>query len=110
MENAEIPAYLLAIRERLTNNLSAFLHEQDLASDQNVSVSKLQKDFAHYFGLNFQDFQTETKMQAAAKLLTESRQSIKRISRNLGYNSPEAFSRAFRKFKGKTPSLYRKNH
>jgi two-component system response regulator YesN len=108
MESTGIPAYLDEIRQRIEDHLKEFLNETDLAGQFNVSVSKLQHDFTHFLGCNFQEYQTKLKMEAAKKLLTE-KQPIKRIAREVGYNSGEAFSRAFKRITGKAPSAYRKN-
>lgn len=53
-------------------------------------------------------FRNSLRVHHATLLLTESSQSIERISGMLGFESPEYFRRIFKRFQGLTPSEYRR--
>jgi AraC-like DNA-binding protein len=47
-------------------------------------------------------------MQAAARLLLETRATVASIALDVGYESEAAFSRAFRRLVGKPPAAWRR--
>jgi AraC-like DNA-binding protein len=50
---------------------------------------------------------TRWRMQLAAKRLNESDAKVASIAQEVGYDSEAAFSRAFKKFSGRSPSEWR---
>jgi AraC-like DNA-binding protein len=48
------------------------------------------------------------RMQAAARLLLETRATVASIALDVGYESEAAFSRAFRRLVGKPPASWRR--
>ncbi len=61
-------------------------------------------------GISFSDYLTERRMEAAKRLLRESRYSVREIAERVGYVETAYFSRLFKKQVGLKPSQYRKLH
>lgn len=82
----------------------------DLAEYMNMSqgyVSRLFKKLNHS---NFKDYLTQIRINKAAQMLCDNPQdSIADIAKNVGFNSSDAFSKAFVKVIGIKPGEYRKN-
>ncbi len=58
---------------------------------------------------NFLDYVSSIRMREAETLLRTSDMSITDISYNTGFNSIQSFNRIFKKFRGVTPTEYRKS-
>ena len=50
------------------------------------------------------------RMQAASRLLLETRASVAAIALDVGYDSEAAFARAFKRQAGKPPATWRREH
>ncbi len=91
----------------------AFLYEyasltlSSLASRLNLSTRQTQRLLTEHYGMNFQSKKTEAKMSAAALMLKLPDKTITGIADELGYSSVEHFSSAFKKYYGKSASMYR---
>jgi AraC-like DNA-binding protein len=80
---------------------------QHYAEASGLSVSQFSYLFKQHTGLSPMSYQSEVRMQRACELLDTTEDSIKSIARQLGYEDPLYFSRAFRKCTGLSPSQYR---
>lgn len=75
-----------------------------LASTNVKYVSQAVNEFA---GVNFRTFINNYRVRHACRLIEENPAiSAAELGDNVGFQSPSAFIAAFRKFTGKTPSLY----
>ena len=92
------------------NNLRERFTVEDLAKECYFSVSGLQKLFRYVFGISVGRILVKTQVGVATHELVNSRRSITYIALTYRYTSPEAFSRAFIKFWGISPSAFRKEH
>ncbi len=81
---------------------------EKLASFANMTIATLERRFNEYLGITPQRFLLETRMAAAAKLLQHSPLPITEIAYQVGYQNNTSFSRAFKNYTGKAPSLFRK--
>ena len=79
----------------------------DLASNANVSRSLLDERFLQVLGRSPIRYLTEWRMHVTEGLL-DSDISVLSVARRVGYDSEEAFSRAFRRAHGLSPSHWRK--
>ena len=64
--------------------------------------------FKEQTGVYFSDFIEEVRMDRASELLSEQDMPINNIAKVVGYSSVKAFSRAFKRVNGVSPSDYRK--
>lgn len=85
---------------------SRFYHLDDVADRLNLSVRTLTRRL-HDEGTSFREIQCEARLEMAKRQLRESTVPIKVVSANAGFSNLSAFSRAFRKYAGVTPSEYR---
>lgn len=56
------------------------------------------------------EYLTQWRMYRAAGLLLAGTRSLVEIVKSVGYQSEVAFSKAFKRWAGKSPSLYRASH
>ena len=86
------------------------LSVEELAQSCYVSVSGLQKLFKYVFACSVYEYIAKRKLTQAAYDLTHTDDSITEIALAYHYDSPEVFSKAFKRFWGILPSVYRKEH
>lgn len=80
----------------------------DIADYVSVNRSYLSTLFQRELHMSPQQFLLRFRITKATELLTNSNVSIKNISYSCGYANQLAFSKAFRKITGMSPSTYRK--
>lgn len=106
--------WLSGLRDPIVGKALAALHEQparpwtleDLASQVGASRSVLAERFAQLVGLPPMQYLANWRMQIAAGLLSRG-VNIAAIAAETGYGSEAAFSRAFKKVVGVSPSAWR---
>jgi AraC-like DNA-binding protein len=79
----------------------------ELAHQAAVSRSLLDQRFRAVLGVSPIRYLTEWRMHVAAELLASSDLSVSQIANRVGYDSQEAFSRAFKRRMGDAPSTWR---
>jgi AraC-like DNA-binding protein len=79
----------------------------ELASAASVSRSLLDERFRQVLGRSPIKYLTEWRMHLAEELLTTTEAGIVAIAHRVGYDSEEAFSRAFKRAHGLSPSHWR---
>jgi len=78
-----------------------------LAEKFNVSPKYFSRLFKEKFGKSFSEMKLDLRMDVARDLLINSRLSIQEIAFEVGYQSSEAFSKAFKEINGVSPKEYR---
>lgn len=81
-----------------------------LADNMNISRTKLYMRLKSITGMSATEFVNKVKIDIARKKLLNDECTINEIAWKLGYNSPNYFSRMFRKHAGCAPSEFIKNH
>lgn len=81
---------------------------EDLALQWDISLYKLKAGFVQLTGKSFRNYVKARRMERAKELLLTSNKIIYEIARNCGYRDETAFVRAFRKWFGQTPDVFRK--
>ena len=107
--------WLAGLRDPLVGRALTLLHSrpahawtvEELASEAAASRSALADRFVHLVGCPPIQYLTQWRMQIAAKRLTDPSVKIATIAHEVGYESEAAFSRAFKKFVGRSPSQWR---
>ena len=92
-----------SLLERMT---SGDLSEDNLARDLNMSRRSLQRRLAEAEA-TYQSLVDETRRDMALRYLEDPGKSATDIAFLLGYSQQSAFTRAFRRWTGKSPSAYR---
>lgn len=74
----------------------------------NMAPAYFSSRFKKCFGVNFVDYVTELRMNAARELLQDPLRSSSEIAGMVGYDSASYFTRAFKKCTGMTPTDFRR--
>jgi AraC family transcriptional regulator, regulatory protein of adaptative response / methylphosphotriester-DNA alkyltransferase methyltransferase len=92
---------------------SEFGHDlrlDDVAHRVASSRRQLQRCFCEIGETTFSDHLTAVRMQRAAELLALGTRHVRTIARDVGYSQPAQFAKAFRRYHGVTPAIYRTQH
>ena len=108
--------FVAALRDPVVGPAMALIHESperkwtvaDLAASVNVSVSVLDEKFRELLGRPPIRYLTGWRMHRAQVLLASTDLAVGSIARRVGYESEEAFSRAFKRAHGESPSVWRR--
>lgn len=92
----------------IQENYMKQISQEDVATAIHLSASYLSTMFKKEIGINFSDYLTACRMEAAKKYLKESEFSINEVSEKVGYADSKYFSKIFHKNVGLKPSVYRK--
>ena len=102
----------------LMNNVRQYLRHNymlyDVSLDSisailNINSSYFSVLFKKHFCVNFVDYLTELRMNAAKDLLRDPFLAAADVAGMVGYESPNYFTRAFKKNTGMTPTQYRRS-
>ncbi|MEE9265906.1 MAG: helix-turn-helix transcriptional regulator, partial [Gammaproteobacteria bacterium] len=97
----------MQVRARLTEQLSSGHATQNSVADAlHMSLRTLQRRLNDE-GTSYKGLLDETRRELAAHYMAETHRSINEITYLLGFSEPSNFSRAFRRWTGKSPSAYR---
>lgn len=92
----------------ITKHYNEDITMSKLASMCNMSVSSLRRHFILATGLNPFEFLYNARIIAASALLSETDDNICDVAYNVGYRSLSSFNRHFKKYKGVSPSAFKK--
>lgn len=92
----------------LGDNVGGRLTVSDICRQTNYSKSYIFKKFKEVTGKSIMEFYSELKFKTAKELLRENELSVKEISARLSFDSPNYFTKSFKKVCGITPTAYRK--
>jgi AraC-like DNA-binding protein len=107
--------WLSGLRDPLVSRALSLLHTQparawtleELAAECGASRATLVGRFTQLMGYPPIQYLTRWPMQLAAKRLTERGVKVAAVAQEVGYDSEAAFSRAFKRFSGQSPSQWR---
>lgn len=93
----------------IENNLASTINLQDVASAAYCSKYHFHRVFYGHFNITPAEYIKRRKLTIAAATLLNTTKNILDIANEFGYDSPNAFTRAFRAVHGVNPSLARRN-
>lgn len=96
------------IKQYLMGHLSKSVSLQDLSEELGISVNTAMHIFRNNVGMGIIAYFNKLKIEKAMLLIDEGEFSFRTISERLGFESPEYFSRVFKKQTGMTPTDYAK--
>jgi AraC-like DNA-binding protein len=108
--------FVLALGDPVVAPAMALIHDEpgrkwtvaELAARQNVSVSLLDERFRAALGMPPIRYLTSWRMHLAQEMLRGTDLGVATIARRVGYDSEEAFSRAFKRKFDEPPSVWRR--
>ena len=81
-----------------------------LGEEAALSRSSFHERFVSFIGQPPMQYLAQWRMQAAARLLLETRGHVAAIALEVGYDSEAAFARAFKRAVGMPPGAWRREH
>lgn len=107
--------WLAGLKDQIVGRALALIHEgpaehwtlDELARRTGASRSSLAERFTRYAGMPPMQYLKNWRMQLASAMLSDTGAPIRQISGNVGYESEEAFSRAFKRIVGVSPRDWR---
>ena len=96
------------IKQYLAHKLSTSISLSTLADELGVSINTAMHAFRKDVGMGIMAYFSKLKIEKAMQLIREGNLSFRTISEQLGFESPEYFSRVFKKQIGMTPTEYAK--
>ena len=94
------------MKENVYGNLSI----DDICKKISYSKAYVFRQFKSATGKSVMDYYTELKIKEAKRLIKENRLSVKEIAEKLCFDTPNYFSKTFKKKTGVTPTKYKKTH
>ena len=104
---SHIPTLAEQIKYYLDMNYSENLRMSDLAETFSIHPNYLSRLFQNRFHISPKKYLLQLKLSKAAYFLTVTEMPVSSISVSLGFDDPLAFSKAFRKYSGCSPTKYR---
>ena len=92
----------------LKSSLYSRLSIDDIALKTSYSKAYVFRQFKSATKKSVMEYYTELKVKEAKELLKKGELTIKEISEKLAFDTPNYFSKTFKKFTGKTPTAYKK--
>jgi AraC-like DNA-binding protein len=110
--------WLAGLKDRFVGRALALLHErpsvqwtvEELSKQVGLSRSAFHDRFVELIGQPPMQYLTQWRMQAASRLLRETRASVASVALDVGYDSEAAFARAFKRAAGVPPAAWRRQH
>lgn len=99
-----------AIRQELFTHLNKQYSLAHLALKAGMNKNKLAKGFRQVVGVPLFSYQLQMRMVKAKKLLLATDAPVTAIGYEVGYRDVQAFSKAFKKHYGLSPSEYKKKY
>jgi AraC-like DNA-binding protein len=112
----ESTGWLAGLRDRFVGRALALLHDkpsaqwtvEELSRQVGLSRSALHERFVALIGQPPMQYLTQWRMQAASRLLRDTRATVASIAVDVGYDSEAAFARAFKRAAGAPPAAWRR--
>lgn len=92
---------------RIHDDLSSPMRVEDLAAEVGMSRSAFVDRFTDVIGLGPRRYILQQRMEAAVLMLRDTDLSVSEVAYRVGYDAPEAFSRAFKRETGASPAELR---
>lgn len=94
--------------EYLTEHYNQTIQVDELAKHVSLSPSRLSHLYKEQVGEPIIETVKKLRLKQAERLLLYTTRTINEISHEVGYNTPDYFTRKFTEFFGENPSVYRK--
>lgn len=102
----EVPSVRRA-REIIELQYQGDLSLSDIAHLVNVSASYFSELFKKGTGINFVEYVARTRVEKAQNMLANPNKRISEVAFDVGFKSLSQFNRAFKKYTGEAPKIYR---
>lgn len=103
----QIPSYLAAIHDRVTNDFSRPCSLDELEEQFKISKFRLSREFTSVYGSSIIATLNNRRLDAAAQLLVSTDYRINVIGVMVGFDNTDHFIRLFKRRYAQTPGAYR---
>ena len=103
------PVSISLALEYIKNNLDKALNRDKVARICNMSPGYFSRIFRDRTGFTFSHLLNKFRVEHACSLLDETNLSVYEIAFQSGFNDQSYFNKVFKKYRGRTPSEYRKD-
>jgi AraC-like DNA-binding protein len=98
------------VKNYVKNNLARKITLSDISWNLHCSTVTLTEHFKAEFGLTIMEYVMQKRMQRAERFLSETQKTIRDIAELCGFSDVEYFSRCFKKHRGSSPVMWRKQN
>jgi transcriptional regulator GlxA family with amidase domain len=111
LEKSELQSRLVPnILRMMDENLSGSLRVEDIARQTNYSRAYIFREFKRATGKSIIAYYNEKRIRRAEHLLCTTELSVREIAEKLGFDTPNYFSKTFRRITGQTPLVSKKQN
>lgn len=96
-------------KQYINENYNKDITLEDVADHIFLNPVYFSRLFKEQTGENYIDYLIKVRMENAVKLLQDPHYKVNQISEKVGYNSLRYFYKIFKRYKGQTPTEYRKS-
>ncbi|MDO5136386.1 MAG: AraC family transcriptional regulator [Eubacteriales bacterium] len=105
--NGFASVYVRQAIEYMNNNYGKRIRIGELADFLGVNRCYLSECFKQHVGISPQEYLQKIRMEKAMQLLQRTDFSVNKVANTVGYQDQLAFSKAFRKYSGRSPMKYK---
>lgn len=105
-----VPEYLLTVKHLFDDNYSENYTLDSLSTLLHINKYRLCHEFTAHYGLSPLQYLNRRRIEAACKLLSETKHHIYQIGTMVGICNTNHFIHLFKRYCGVTPAVYRENH
>lgn len=98
-----------SVAQYIEENMSEQISLAELSELARLSVFHFSRAFKQSFGMPPHRYHTSRRIERAKILLAKPNQSVTEIALDMGFSDTSAFTAAFRKLAGRTPTEYRRS-
>ena len=110
LEKSELQSRFVSnILRMMDENLSGALRVEDIARQTNYSRAYIFREFKRATGKSIIAYYNERRVRRAAELLSSSTLSVREVAERFGFDTPNYFSKTFKRILGVTPTAYKKS-
>jgi len=103
------PAWAKELKEILQDHIDTNLSLKEISKSLDIHPAYLSREFSRYFdNLSFGDYIRKLRIEKATELLHNPEYTLTEIAYLTGFSDQSHFTRIFKLYTGKNPSVYRK--
>jgi AraC-like DNA-binding protein/mannose-6-phosphate isomerase-like protein (cupin superfamily) len=108
LQHSATPATLDRVIAYIDERLDKEMTQREVSKLAGLSTAGFSRFFSRHFGKTFVTYVAELRIKRACQLLLDNEHSIAQVARFSGFHNLANFNRRFFRFKGMTPSEYRR--
>jgi AraC-like DNA-binding protein len=106
----KVPVWAKELKEIIQDHIDTNLSLKEISKGLEINPSYLSREFSKYFGnQSFGEYIRKQRIEKAIELIETQNYSLTEISYLTGFSDQSHFTRIFKKYTGRNPSVYRKS-